>query len=94
MNGWTKTVSRFHNDLKVAMEPYQGKQLKTCEIAKIILDTPILAHNSQFIYPSDHCINYTNKGACLCALQGEGKPIFEKIKRGLYLVRNTKMPSD
>ncbi len=87
MNGWTKTVSRFHNDLKVAMEPYQGRQLTTHEIAKIVFDTRMLAHDSQFIYPSDHCSNYTNKGSCVCGLYGEGEPIFEKIKPGLYLVR-------
>ena len=90
MNGWTKTVSRFHNGLKLAMEPYQGRQLRTNEIAKIVLDTPSLAHDAPFIFPSDHCINHTNKGACVCALHGEGEPIFEKIKRGLFLVRNTK----
>ncbi|MDQ5909957.1 MAG: hypothetical protein QG599_2052 [Pseudomonadota bacterium] len=89
MNGWTKTVSRFHNDLKVAMEPYQGRQLRTHEIAKITFNTPNLTHDSQFIYPSDHCINHTNKGSCFCVLHGEGEPIFEKIKRGLYLVRKT-----
>jgi hypothetical protein len=90
MNGWTKTVSRFHNDLKLAMEPYQDMELTTRRIAEIIIDTPVLAHNSQFIFPSDHCINHKNKGACVCALRGEGDPIFKKIKRGLYLVRNTK----
>lgn len=90
MNGWTKNVSRFHNNLNSAMEPYQGRQLMTREIAKIIIDSPILAHDAQFIFPSDHCINHTNKGACVCALHGDGEPIFEKIKRGIYLVRNTK----
>ena len=89
MNGWTKTVSKFHNDLKLAMEPYQGRQLRTNEIAKIVLETPILAHDAQFIFPSDHCINHKNKGACVCALYGEGEPIFELIRRGLYLVRNS-----
>ena len=91
MSGWTKTVSRFHNDLKLVMEPYQGRQLRTNEIAKIVLDTPTLAHDAQFIFPSDHCINHTNKGACVCALHGEGEPIFEKIKHGLFLVRNTQV---
>lgn len=90
MNGWTKSVSKFHNDLELAMKPYQGMELETSKIAKIIIDTPNLAHDAKFIFPSDHCINHTNKGACVCALLGEGEPIFEKIKRGLYLVRNTK----
>ena len=89
MNGWTKTVSRFHYDLSLAMAPYQGKQLSTREVAEIVRATPALADNAQFIYASDHCNNHTNKGACICALHGDGEPIFERLKRGLFLVRNT-----
>jgi len=86
LNGWTKSVRKFHNDLKSAMKPYAGERLKTKEIKEIISSTTVLKHDAQFILPSDHCINHTNKGACDCSLHDEA--IFEKIERGLYLVRN------
>lgn len=89
MNGWTKTASKFHNELELVMNPHQGRQLKTSEIAQIIQSTPNLEHVAQYIYPSDHCSNHKNKGACKCALYGEGEPIFEKLERGLYLVKST-----
>ena len=86
MSGWTKTASRFHDDLKHAMEPHQGTQLKTFEIGEIIKNIPNLADDVQYIQPPDHCINHTNGGACTCALKGEA--IFEQLQRGLYYVRN------
>jgi hypothetical protein len=84
--GWTNTVSRFHDGLKCAMTPYQGKQLKTSEISEIIRNSPNLAHNAQFIQPPDHCSNHKNKGACTCA-RTEGA-IFEQLRRGWYYVRD------
>jgi hypothetical protein len=86
MSGWTKTVSQYHHDLKLAMQSYRGKQLRTSEINEIIINTPNLAPNAQLIQPSDHCINHTNNGACLCALSGEA--VFEQQQRGFFNVRN------
>lgn len=84
MSGWT-TASRFHDDLKEAMQPYQGKQLKTAEITKILQGVPSMAQNARFIQPPDHCKNQKNYGACSCAKTD--KAIFEQLQRGLFLVR-------
>jgi hypothetical protein len=83
---WTTTSARFHDDLKNAMQSHQGRELETSDIRKLIKKEPTLAHNVQLIYPSDHCINHTNKGACSCA-QTDGA-IFMRLRKGLYRIRN------
>lgn len=85
MSGWTTTASRFHDDLKEAMKPYQGKQLTTAEIGKILKSAPGLAQNARFIQPPDHCSNHKNYGACTCA--HTDKAIFEQLQRGFFKVR-------
>ena len=86
MNGWRETSTKHHNDLKRAVMRHSGEILKTSQIKKIIEGDPSLAANAQFVYPSDHCINHTNEGACYCAMTEEA--IFEKVRRGFYRVRN------
>jgi hypothetical protein len=85
MTGWTTTASRFHDDLKQAMIPYQGKQLKTAEIYEILKGVPSLAQNARFIQPPDHCRNVKNFGACTCA--HTDKAIFDQLQKGVFLVR-------
>lgn len=85
MGGWTMTSSRFHDELKQAMEPYQGKQLTTAEINNILKSVPGLSQNARFIQPPDHCKNVKNFGACTCA--PTDKAIFDKLQRGLFYVR-------
>jgi hypothetical protein len=36
MAGWMMTSSRFYDELKKAMVPYQGKRLTTAEINNIL----------------------------------------------------------
>jgi hypothetical protein len=86
MNCWRETSTRFHKDLKQAMISRKGETLRTSQVRKIVESYPILAKDAQFIYPSDHCINHTNEGACYCALTEEA--IFEKIRHGVYRVRS------
>jgi hypothetical protein len=86
MNGWTATATRLHDDLKNAMKPYQGRELTTAKIANIAKSNPSLAQDAQLIQPSDHCSNHTNNGACTCALTD--RAIFDRLRRGLYYVRN------
>jgi hypothetical protein len=85
MSGWTTTASRFHDDLKQAMIPYQGKQLTTAEINSILKSFPGLVQNARFIQPADHCRNVKNFGACACA--HTDKAIFDQLQRGLFSVR-------
>jgi len=77
--------NKFHEELKQAMVPYQGKKLKTSEIVEIVRNNPSLARNAQLIQPPDHCSNNKNYGACKCARTGDA--IFEQLGRGLYHVR-------
>jgi hypothetical protein len=85
MSVWTMTSSRFHDELKRAMMPYQGKQLATAQINNILKSVPGLAQNARFIQPADHCRNVKNFGACTCA--HSDKAIFEKLQKGLFHVR-------
>ena len=86
MSGWSTSVSRFHEGLTRAMKPYQGRNLKTAEINDILKRDPELSHDAQFIQPPDHCIDCTNKGACVCA--ETERAIFKQLGRGWYYVRN------
>jgi hypothetical protein len=86
MNTWRETMTKYHNNLKHAVMHHSGEVLKTSQIKKIIEGDPSLAADAQFVFPSDHCINHTNKGACYCAMTEEA--IFEKIRHGMYRVRN------
>ena len=82
--GWEKLTSKFHDDLKIAMVPYKKMVLEKARIDKIIEKTPSLQENAQWILPSDHCKNHTNKGACFCAITTQA--IFERIFRRKYKV--------
>ena len=86
MNTWRETMTKYHNNLKNAVMRHSGEVLKTSQIKKIIEGDPSLAADAQFVFPSDHCIDHTNKGACYCAMTEEA--IFEKVKHGVYRVRN------
>jgi hypothetical protein len=82
--GWEAKASMFHNDLKQAVAPFRNEILETARIRKIIEAVPAFKGQEQWIYPSDHCTNHTNKGACQCAETDEA--LFERIKRGLYRI--------
>jgi hypothetical protein len=85
MSGWTSTASRFHDELKQAMSPYQGKKLTTAEISNILKSVSSFAQHARFIQATDHCRNVKNFGACACA--HTDKAIFDKLQRGLFFVR-------
>jgi hypothetical protein len=82
--GWEKFASKFHDKLKEVMIPYKNKVFQTARIKEIIETVHDFRGWEQWIYPSDHCINHTNKGACYCALTEDA--IFERIARGKYRV--------
>ena len=83
-SGFEKYTSKFHDQLKVTMIPYENNVLKTAEIKNIIESVPTFKGEDQWIYPSDHCINHTNKGACYCAMTKNA--LFFQIARGQYRV--------
>lgn len=82
--GFEKFASKFHDKLKEVMLPYKNKTLQTARIKEIIEKVNDFRSQEQWIYPSDHCINHTNKGACYCAETKDA--IFEKKSRGIYRV--------
>jgi hypothetical protein len=86
-NGFGVTATKYHDNFKLAMAGHIGKRLKTSQIKTIIQGIPQLAPDAAYIYPSDHCINHGNKGNCECARTEQA--IFERIDRGIYLVRRT-----
>ena len=83
-SGFEKFASKFHDQLKVTMIPYKNTVLKTAEIKNIIKSVPTFKGQKQWIYPSDHCINHTNKGACYCSMTKNA--LFFQIARGKYRV--------
>ena len=82
--GFEAFASVFHDKLKEIMVPYRNQVLSTAVIKRIIEEVPEFKGQEQWIYPSDHCTNHTNKGACKCALTDDA--IFERICRGKYRV--------
>ena len=82
--GWEAVASKFHDKLKKAMIPYKNNVMQTAQIKKIIERVPEFEGQEQWIYPSDHCANHTNKGACFCAETKDA--LFEKIIRDKYRV--------
>ena len=82
--GWEKVTSKFHDKLKETMAPYKNMIMQTANLKGIIANIHDFQGQEQWIYPSDHCNNHTNKGACYCALTENA--IFERIARGRYRV--------
>ncbi|MFH1079442.1 MAG: hypothetical protein V1766_04130 [Pseudomonadota bacterium] len=82
--GWEKFASKFHDELDMVMSPYKNNVLKTAKIKSIIQSVPTFKRQEQWIFPSDHCINHTNKGACYCAMTENA--IFSQIARGKYRI--------
>jgi hypothetical protein len=65
------------------MIPYKNTVLKTAEIKNIIESVPTFKRQGRWIYPSDHCINHMNKGACYCSMTKNA--LFFQIARGTVI---------
>lgn len=84
--GWRDFASTFHDYIVEAMTNHKGEVLQKGRIIKILISKfPELESKEEWILPSDHCINHTNKGACYCA--EKEKAIFERIGHGKYKAR-------
>jgi hypothetical protein len=84
-SGWRDVASRYHEDLRRAVANRKGEVLKTSEVAAIVREVPSIGKAAQFVYPSDHCVNHTNEGACSCAMTD--RALFERVRRGEFRVR-------
>lgn len=83
--GHTTTVSKFHDSLAQAVLPLRGREVSPAEIKQAFVDAfPQQEDQKDWVMPSDHCRNHTNKGACECA-QTE-RALFEQLERGRYRV--------
>jgi hypothetical protein len=83
-SGWRSVSEKYHEELRRVMAPRKNEIMRTAQIAAIIRQTPGMVKDAQFIYPSDHCVNHTNAGACFCAMTD--RAIFKQISRGIYLI--------
>ena len=70
-----------HEMIAFALKNYKGKILATDEITRIVLGT-FPCFNEGSLGPNDHSIG--NKSPCVCACTNSR--IFDRIKRGSYLV--------
>jgi hypothetical protein len=61
-----------------------GRTFSTAEIVTLMTEESDVQNGS--ILPNDH--GEGNKGQCLCV--GTGRQVFERVKRGLYKVRDFK----
>jgi hypothetical protein len=75
---------KYHDELKKIIPRYKGNILQTFEINQMFQEAYPQC-DIQFMQPSDHCVNKTNKGACKCSMTE--KALFEYIERGEYRVR-------
>ena len=73
-----------HDKFVRAFRGMEGKTLKAREIEKIIQDKTDIVKGS--ILPNDHAGG--NANPCWCA--NTDKRIFNRLKRGLYIVRKIK----
>jgi len=77
-------VSEWHEALRQVLIPRKGDVLATREWDELIRQLPGIGSKAQFIHPSDHCVNMTNKGACECAQTD--RALVKQVRRGHYLV--------
>jgi len=83
--GWREFATKYHNQFADAMMVCEGRVLMRKEIIKMLLRRfPELREMEDWLYPSDHCKNHSNKGACYCAETKNA--IFERLDRGKYKV--------
>jgi hypothetical protein len=81
---WSDVAEMWHELLRGAVVGHRNTEMQTVEINQIVEKIPDVGKNVQFIQPSDHCINITNRGACPCAKTD--RALFKQIRRGVYLV--------
>ena len=82
---WREESTKYHNMLADAMVPYSGATLTKSTIEKVLAEKyPELKEKLDWVLPSDHCVNRTNKGACYCA--ETEKAIFERVGWGKYRI--------
>jgi hypothetical protein len=83
--GFTRAVSEYHDSLADSLVPFKGSTMTNDDIRKALFKKyPSLQEKEDWIQPSDHCANHTNKGACRCSTTSQA--IFRRIGRGKYLV--------
>ena len=85
MSGFMDDYSaKIHEQLERIFQARKGAVLTTAEIKRLYkaqYDHP----DVDWVQPSDHSTNMTNKGACFCAQTK--RALFERIRRGVYRVR-------
>ncbi len=73
-----------HTKIEQAVEPYKGKTFSTSELWLIVKKKWGESFNPGSFLPNDHASG--NLGACWCAKNRQGRPLFERVRRGTYRV--------
>ncbi len=82
---YSRTANQYHNELTRAMQPLRGRCITPPKVREVLITKfPKLAKVQDWVRPSDHCCNHSNRGACGCANTKDA--LFERVKRGHYRV--------
>jgi hypothetical protein len=82
---FTTVVSQYHTDLAQTVRALRGRLVTQREVRDAFVDKfPNLEAKQDWVKPSDHCRNQTNKGACVCAKTPNA--LFERVEWNCYRV--------
>ena len=82
---YSEIAIKYHQALANAVRPLRGRVITPREMRDALVAAhPELASIQDWVLPSDHCQNHTNRGACGCATTTTA--LFERIGRGKYRV--------
>ena len=78
-------ATKFHKQLEQALLPLKNLIVGPAQVRKVLAEKfPAREKDIDWILPSDHCVNHTNKGACECARSEAA--LFERVGHGKYRV--------
>ncbi len=77
------SFAKYHKELEQILGNFKNEVLKTSEILSIF-EKNFPGFDVSWVHPSDHCINHTCKGACVCSQTDEA--LFRKVEHGYYEV--------
>ena len=78
------SFAKYHDELVTLMAMHRGETFSAAQITDMF-ETRYPDLRSDFVQPSDHCVNHTCKGACWCS--STENALFERSNRNTYFVR-------
>jgi hypothetical protein len=84
-SSFTSLATKFHKQIEQSIAPLKDLVVGPAQIRKVLVEKfPSVEKDIDWILPSDHCVNHTNKGACECAMSETA--LFERVGHGKYRV--------